>query len=65
MDGARYQLLAGAGFAQDQHVRIGRRNHFNLSLNPPQGRAAAHDLLEVFFWLDIFVLDILEALALP
>ena len=64
MDGARDQFLAGAGFAQDQHGRIGGRNHFHLPLNPLQGRAAADDLLEVVLDLDIFVFDTLQPVAL-
>ena len=35
MDGTRHQLLPGAGFPQNQNVRIGRSNHFDLLLNPP------------------------------
>ena len=65
MDGARHQLLPGPGFPQDQHVRIGRSNHFHLLLNPPQSRAGAYDLLEVIFDLDIFVFDTLQPVALP
>ena len=47
MDGARDQLLAGTGFAQDQHVRIGGSNHFNLLLHAPQSPAGAYNLAEV------------------
>ena len=46
VDGARHQFLPGAGFPQDQHGRIGRRNHFHLPHEPASGRAAADDLLE-------------------
>ena len=34
VDGARDQFLSGAGFAQDQHGGIGRRNHFHLPHAP-------------------------------
>ena len=65
MDGARDQLLPGTGFPQDQHVRIGRSNRFNLPQNPLQSRAAANNLLEIMFDLGIFVLDFLQPVALP
>ena len=65
VDGARHQFLPGAGFPQDQHGRIGRRNHFNLPLNPPQSRAAAYNLLEVLFGLDVFVLNTLQPVPFP
>ena len=47
VNGARDQFLSGAGFAEDQHGRIGRRDHFNLTENPLQSRTAADDFLEV------------------
>jgi hypothetical protein len=50
-------FLPGAGFTEDQHVRVGRSNHFYLSQNPPQSRAVPDHLLEVLLEVDIFVLD--------
>ena len=47
VDGARDQFFSGAGFAQDQHRGIGRRNHFHLSHDPLHGRAGSDNLLEV------------------
>ena len=65
MDGARYQLLPGTGFSQDQNVRIRGSDHFNLTLDPPQSRAAAYNLLEVLFRGGIFVLNTLQPVPLP
>ena len=48
VDGARDELLAGAGLAEDQHGRVGRRHLSHAVAAPPRSAgAAADDLLEV------------------
>ena len=64
VDGARHQLLAGAGFTEDQHVRVGRRNHFHLPQDPPQGRAVADHLFEVLLAFDVLLFDAFDPVAL-
>ena len=56
--------LPGAGFTEDQHVRVGGSNHFHLPQNPPQRRAVPDHLLEVLLALDILVPDAFELVAL-
>ena len=61
MDGARDQLLAGAGLARDEHGRIGRRDGLDLLQHAPQRGAAADDVLEQLVAADL-VLEV-ELLA--
>ena len=52
VDGARDQLLAGAGFAADQDGRIGGRDGFHLLQQRLERGAFADDLLEVVLGAD-------------
>ena len=47
------QLLAGAGFAVNEHGRIGRRDGLDLLQHLPERRALADDLLEVELGADL------------
>ena len=47
VDCPRNQLLAGAGFAQDEHVGLGRRDGRDLSQDLLNGRALADDVTKV------------------
>ena len=53
VDGARDQLLAGAGLSQNQRRGVGRRHSFHLLENAPQGRALADDLTEIVFGAEL------------
>src|SRR5689334_19157010 len=57
VNGAREQLFAGAGFAVNQHRRIGGSYGLYLLQNGPQGAALADDLLKPAVGAD-FVLEI-------
>jgi hypothetical protein len=46
MNCTRDQLLAGAGFSQQQDSRIGSCNHFDLSQDFPKCGTPSHDPLE-------------------
>ena len=47
MNGARDQLLAGSGLAQDQNGGVGGRNGFHLSQDLAELRAVADNLTEI------------------
>ena len=54
MDFVRDQFLAGAGFTENQHGRIGRRDQINLAHHLPQRRALANQIAERFGLDDFF-----------
>ena len=66
VNGARQQLLAGSGFALDEHGGVGGRHGLNLAQHVAQAGAFAHDVFKAVLEVD-FIFEILlflgEAIA--
>ena len=54
VDGARHQFLAGAGFAEDQDRRVGRRDAIDRAQRRQESGAVADNLLEIVFVGNLF-----------
>src|SRR5262249_53434767 len=55
VDGPRQELLADAGFAEDKHGGVGRRDVFYVAQHGGQRRTAAQDLVGIVQLLELFL----------